>query len=65
MGKQAFDAPRLQAFYLDPREVVITDVTGDGLADLVLLSQDRVLVYPQDAAPAAAAGAPAAKAPAP
>jgi hypothetical protein len=49
----------------DPREVVITDVTGDGLADLVLLSQDRVLVYPQDAAPAAAAGAPAAKAPAP
>lgn len=32
----------------DPREAVIADVTGDGLADLVLLTQDRVLVYPQD-----------------
>jgi hypothetical protein len=32
----------------EPREVVIADVTGDGRPDLVLLSQDRVLVYPQD-----------------
>ena len=32
----------------EPREVLIADVTGDGHADLVLLSQDRVLVYPQD-----------------
>jgi hypothetical protein len=32
----------------EPREVLIADVTGDGQADLVLLSQDRVLVYPQD-----------------
>jgi hypothetical protein len=32
----------------EPREVVIADVTGDGRADLILLSQDRVLVYPQD-----------------
>ncbi|MBS0263144.1 MAG: VCBS repeat-containing protein [Planctomycetes bacterium] len=32
----------------DPREALIADVTGDGKADLVLLSQDRVLVYPQD-----------------
>jgi len=32
MGKQAFDAPRLQAFYLDPREVVIIGLdTGDGV----------------------------------
>lgn len=32
----------------EPRESLITDVTGDGLDDLVLLSHDRVLVYPQD-----------------
>jgi len=32
----------------DPREAVVADVTGDGRSDLVLLSHDRVLVYPQD-----------------
>lgn len=32
----------------EPREVIIADVTGDGRPDLILLSQDRVLVYPQD-----------------
>ncbi|MGE5194606.1 MAG: FG-GAP repeat domain-containing protein [Deltaproteobacteria bacterium] len=32
----------------EPREAVIADVTGDGRPDLILLSQDRVLVYPQD-----------------
>ncbi len=32
----------------EPREALIADVTGDGLADLILLSHDRVLVYPQD-----------------
>jgi hypothetical protein len=32
----------------EPREAVIADVTGDGRQDLILLSQDRVLVYPQD-----------------
>jgi len=32
----------------EPREAVIADVTGDGKPDLILLSQDRVLVYPQD-----------------
>jgi hypothetical protein len=32
----------------DPRELVIADVTGDGLNDLILLTHDRVLVYPQD-----------------
>ncbi len=32
----------------EPRESLIIDVTGDGLDDLVLLSHDRVLVYPQD-----------------
>lgn len=31
-----------------PREALISDVTGDGRPDLVLLCHDRVLVYPQD-----------------
>ncbi len=32
----------------EPRESLIVDVTNDGLADLVLLIHDRVLIYPQD-----------------
>jgi hypothetical protein len=32
----------------EPRESVIADVTGDGKADLVLLTHDRILIYPQD-----------------
>ena len=31
----------------EPSEVYIADVTGDGADDLVLLSHDRVLIYPQ------------------
>ncbi|MBM79922.1 MAG: hypothetical protein CMJ78_04930 [Planctomycetaceae bacterium] len=31
-----------------PREIRIADVTNDGLADLILLCHDRVLLYPQD-----------------
>lgn len=33
----------------EPREGIISDVTGDGLDDLILLAHDRVLIYPQDA----------------
>jgi len=33
---------------VNPREGVIADVTGDGRNDLILLSHDRVLLYPQD-----------------
>lgn len=32
----------------EPRETAAADVTGDGRADLILLTHDRVLVYPQD-----------------
>jgi hypothetical protein len=32
----------------DPREAAIADVTGDGRQDLILLTHDRVVVYPQD-----------------
>jgi len=31
----------------EPREAVISDVTNDGRLDLMLLSHDRVLLYPQ------------------
>ena len=31
----------------EPREALIADVTGDGKADLILLSQDRVLLIPR------------------
>ncbi|NLG44456.1 MAG: hypothetical protein GX547_14525, partial [Phycisphaerae bacterium] len=30
----------------EPREVRIGDVTGDGIADVVLLVHDRLIVYP-------------------
>jgi hypothetical protein len=33
---------------IQPREGLIADVTGDGRADLLLLSHDRILLYPQD-----------------
>jgi hypothetical protein len=32
----------------EPRESAIADVTGDGRPDLILLTHDRILVYPQD-----------------
>ena len=32
----------------EPREALITDVTGDGKKDLVVLVHDRILVYPQE-----------------
>jgi hypothetical protein len=32
----------------EPREAIITDVTGDGKNDLVVLVHDRILVYPQE-----------------
>jgi len=33
---------------LEPRESIISDVTGDGKKDLILLVHDRVLIYPQE-----------------
>jgi hypothetical protein len=34
---------------LEPREILIADVTGDSRSDLLLLTHDRILLYPQDA----------------
>ncbi len=31
----------------EPREIICTDITGDGKDDIILLVHDRVLVYPQ------------------
>lgn len=32
----------------EPREALITDVTGDGKNDLIVLVHDRILMYPQE-----------------
>jgi hypothetical protein len=32
----------------EPREALVTDVTGDGKNDLVIIVHDRILVYPQE-----------------
>ena len=32
--------------YSEPRDLLVTDVTGDGRPDLILLVHDRVVVYP-------------------
>ncbi|HXF10143.1 MAG TPA: hypothetical protein VN625_05110, partial [Desulfuromonadaceae bacterium] len=32
----------------EPREALVSDVTGDGKNDLVVIVHDRLLVYPQD-----------------
>lgn len=47
-----FSAGEVREF--EPRQMLVGDVTGDGLADLILLCHDRVLVYPQDAGERAA-----------
>jgi len=32
----------------EPREALVTDATGDGKNDLVIIVHDRILVYPQE-----------------
>jgi len=41
------DAKRTQAT-VEPREMQVADVTGDGKNDLVMVIHDRIIVYPQD-----------------
>lgn len=33
---------------VEPREMTVADVTGDGKADLVTIIHDRIIIYPQD-----------------
>jgi hypothetical protein len=33
---------------VEPRELKIADVTGDGRNDLVTIIHDRIIIYPQD-----------------
>jgi hypothetical protein len=35
----------------EPRQVVLAELTGDGLLDVAILVHDRLVVYPQEAAP--------------
>ncbi len=43
------DAPgRARRIGGNPRSIAISDVTGDGKNDLIMLVNDRILIYPQD-----------------
>jgi hypothetical protein len=33
---------------VEPREMSVADVTGDGKNDLVTIIHDRIIIYPQD-----------------
>jgi hypothetical protein len=33
---------------VEPREIQIEDVTGDGAEDLIIIVHDRIIIYPQD-----------------
>ena len=33
---------------VEPRELKVADVTGDGKDDLVTVIHDRIIIYPQD-----------------
>jgi hypothetical protein len=33
---------------VEPRELTVADVTGDGRNDLVTVIHDRIIIYPQD-----------------
>jgi hypothetical protein len=35
-------------FDVEPRELCVADVTGDGKKDLVIIIHDRIIIYPQD-----------------
>jgi hypothetical protein len=42
------DTKSLAKSSVEPREIKIADVTGDGKDDLVTIIHDRIIVYPQD-----------------
>jgi hypothetical protein len=42
------DSKKRSRSSVEPRELEVADVTGDGKADLVTVIHDRIIVYPQD-----------------
>jgi len=42
------DSKKHAAITVEPRELKIADVTGDGKDDLVTVIHDRIIIYPQD-----------------
>jgi hypothetical protein len=40
--------PHPDKFGIEPREMKVDDVTGDGKDDLVTIIHDRIIIYPQD-----------------
>jgi hypothetical protein len=42
------DSKELAKISIEPRELKIADVTGDGKNDLVTVIHDRIIIYPQD-----------------
>jgi hypothetical protein len=43
-----FETPPRERANPEPRELRIGDVDGDGRPDLVLVANDRILIYPQE-----------------
>ena len=42
------DSERINRINVEPRELKVADVTGDGKDDLVTVIHDRIIIYPQD-----------------
>ncbi len=42
------DSDKRSATSVEPRDLKVADVTGDGKNDLVMLIHDRIIIYPQD-----------------
>ncbi|MCJ7777485.1 MAG: VCBS repeat-containing protein, partial [Sedimentisphaerales bacterium] len=42
------DSKLISEFGVEPRDLSVTDVTGDGKNDLVTAIHDRIIIYPQD-----------------
>jgi len=46
--QKSYSQPKVAAGAVEPRELQIVDVTGDGKEDLVTIIHDRIIIYPQD-----------------
>jgi hypothetical protein len=45
---KSYREARPQGAGVEPRQLKVADVTGDGKADLVTIIHDRIIIYPQD-----------------